>query len=44
LEMLLVVRKKLNFEIEVFLKRDKEVLILLRKTEAAAIPRITPAA
>ncbi len=44
LQMLLLVRKKLSFEIEVFLKRNKEVLMILRKTESSATPQVNPAA
>jgi SAM-dependent methyltransferase len=44
LQMLLLVREKLSFEIEVFLKRNKEVLMILRKTESSATPQVNPAA
>jgi SAM-dependent methyltransferase len=44
LQMLLLVRNKLSFEIEVFLKRNKEVLIILRKTESSDTPQVNPAA
>jgi predicted SAM-dependent methyltransferase len=44
MEMLLLLRKKLNFEIEVFLKREKEILVILRKSDAPALPRVSPAA
>jgi SAM-dependent methyltransferase len=44
LQMLLLVRKKLSFEIEVFLKRNKEVLMILRRSEPTAMPQVNPAA
>jgi hypothetical protein len=44
LQMLLLVRKKLSFEIEVFLKRNKEVLMILRRSEPTATPQVNPAA